>query len=155
MKINQLLVLLLALVVSLPGGAVGSKIPEIWTARQAIDFARQNSPDSQLAAQRMLQAEAMVQKAAVGFYPQLELFGNYSQTNNPMYSFGNILNQGEFSAGIDFNNPGRTDNLGLGAGVKYRFYNGGQDLAHRRPGRDGSATGRRPGIHTTILRPAP
>jgi outer membrane protein len=131
MKINQFLVLLLTLMVSLPWGAAGSEIPEIWTARQAIDFARQNSPDSQLAAQRMLQAEAMVQKAAVGFYPQLELFGNYSQTNNPMYSFGNILNQGEFSAGIDFNNPGRTDNLGLGAGVKYRFYNGGQDLAHK------------------------
>ncbi|MGK2905480.1 MAG: TolC family protein [Desulfuromonadales bacterium] len=137
MKIKQLLVLLLTLMVSLPGGAAGSKIPEIWTARQAIDFARQNSPDSQLAAQRMLQAEAMVQKSAVGFYPQLELFGNYSQTNNPMHSFGNILNQGEYSPGIDFNNPGRTDNLGLGVGVEYRFYNGGQDLAHKNAAKAG------------------
>lgn len=137
MKIKQFLVLLLTLMVILPGGAAGSKIPEIWTARQAIDFARQNSPDSQLAAQRMLQAEAVVQKAAVGFYPQLELTGNYSQTNNPMYSFGNILNQGEFSPGIDFNNPGRTDNFGLGAGVEYRFYNGGQDLAHKNAAKAG------------------
>lgn len=137
MKINQLLILLLTLMVSLPGVAAGSKIPEIWTARQAIDFARQNSPDSQLAAQRMLQAEAMVQKAGVGFYPQLELFGNYSQTNNPMYSFGNILNQGEFSPEIDFNNPGRTDDLELGVGVEYRFYNGGQDLAHKNAAKAG------------------
>ncbi len=137
MKANQFLSLLLAIVISLPGFAGGSAMPERWTARQAIDFARQNSPDSQLATQRMLQAEAMVQKAGVGFYPQLELFGNYSQTNNPMYSFGNILNQGEFSPGIDFNNPGRTDNLELGAGVKYRFYNGGQDLAHENAAKAG------------------
>ena len=137
MKINQFLVLLLTLTVSLPRVAAGSETPEIWTARQAIDFAGQNSPDSQLAAQRMLQAEAMVQKAAVGFYPQLELFGNYSQTNNPMYSFGNILNQGEFSQEIDFNNPGRTDNLELGVGAKYRFYNGGQDLAHKNAAKAG------------------
>ena len=137
MKINQFLVPLLTLMVSLPGFAVGSNIPEIWTARQAIDFARHNSPDSQLATLRMLQADAMVQKAAVGFYPQLELFGNYSQTNNPMYSFGNILNQGDFSPGIDFNNPGRTDTLGLGVGVEYRFYNGGQDLAHKNAAKAG------------------
>ncbi|MDT8443018.1 MAG: TolC family protein [Desulfuromonadales bacterium] len=137
MKINQFLILLLTLMISLPGVAAGLKVPEIWTARQAIDFARQNSPDSQLAAQRMLQAEAMVQKAGVGFYPQLELFGNYSQTNNPISSFGNILNQGEFSPAIDFNNPGRTDDLELGVGVKYRFYNGGQDLAHKNAAKAG------------------
>jgi outer membrane protein TolC len=131
MKANQFLSLLLALLISLPSFAVGSVIPEIWTARQAITFARQNNPDSQLAQQRMLQANALLQKAAVGFYPQVELTGSYSQTNNPMYSFGNILNQGEFSPEIDFNDPGRTDNLGLGVGVQYRFYNGGQDQANK------------------------
>jgi len=135
MKANRFL--LLFLLISVSGVAVGSEIPEIWTARQAVTFARQNNPDSQLAAQRILQADAMVQKATVGFYPQVELYGNYSQTNNPMYSFGNILNQGEFSPGIDFNDPGRTDNLGLGIGAKYRFYNGGQDQAHKNTAKAG------------------
>lgn len=137
MKANQLISLLLIVLINVPVFAAGAKIPEIWTARQAIDFARQNNPDSQLAAQRMIQAEAMIQKAAVGFYPQVELYGSYSQTNNPMNSFGNILNQGEFSPRIDFNNPGRTDNLGLGVGVQYRFYNGGQDRAHKNAAKAG------------------
>lgn len=131
MNFNKLLSLLLVVLINVPVLVAGSEIPERWTARQAINFARQNNPDSQLAAQRILQADAMLQKSAAGFYPQVELSGNYSQTNNPMHSFGNILNQGEFSPRIDFNNPGRTDNLGLGVGVQYRFYNGGQDLAHK------------------------
>ena len=137
MKARPFLFLLLTVLFSVPGLATGADVPEIWTARQAVNFARQNNPDSQLAAQRMLEAEAMVQKADVGFYPQVELFGSYSQTNNPMYSFGNILNQGEFTPGIDFNDPGRTDNLGLGVGVQYRFYNGGQDMAHKNAAKAG------------------
>lgn len=138
MEFKQLFSLLLLVLLNLPGFAAGSELAEIWTARQAITFARQNNPDRQLARQRMLEADAMLQKSSATFYPQIELFGNYSQTNNPMYSFGNILNQGEFSPGIDFNNPGRTDNLGVGVGVEYRFYNGGQDLAHQNAAKAGS-----------------
>lgn len=137
MTMRPFVLLFLTVLFSTPGFALGSDDPAIWTARRAIAFARQNNPDSQLAVQRMLQADAMVQKAGVGFYPQFEVFGSYSQTNNPMYSFGNILNQGEFSPGIDFNDPGRTDNLGLGVGVTYRFYNGGQDLANKKAAKAG------------------
>jgi len=137
MKMRPFLLLFLTILYSAPGFAIGSDGPAFWTARRAIEFAKENNPDSQLAVQRMLQADAMVQKAGVGFYPRLELFGNYSQTNNPMYSFGNILNQGEFSPDIDFNDPGRTDNLGLGIGVTYRFYNGGRDLAQKKAAKAG------------------
>ena len=60
-----------------------------WTAQQAIIFARQNNPDNQLAAQRILQADAIVQKAAVGFYPQIELYGNGRKPgNNNQESYG-------------------------------------------------------------------
>jgi outer membrane protein len=48
-----------------------------------------------------------------------------------MYSFGNILNQGGFDNSIDFNDPGRTDNLRLKALIQYRFYNGGKDRAEQ------------------------
>jgi len=137
MQARPFFFLLMIFLLCVPGFALGADAPEVWTARRAIEFARQNNPDSQLAAQRMLQADAMVQKADVGFYPQLGLFANYSQTNNPMTSFGNILNQGEFTPDIDFNNPGRTDNLGLGVGVTYRLYNGGQDLAAKNAAQSG------------------
>jgi len=137
MKARLFLSLFLTVLLSAPECAIGQDVPDTWTARRAIAFARVNNPDSQLAAQRMLQADAMLQQAKVGFYPQLEVFGNYSQTNNAMYSFGNILNQGAFNPGIDFNNPGRTDNLNLGVGVTYRLYNGGRDLAHKDAARAG------------------
>jgi outer membrane protein TolC len=39
------------------------------------------------------------------------------------------LNQGVFSNDIDFNDPGRTDDLNLKAELSYRFYNGGRDQA--------------------------
>jgi outer membrane protein TolC len=106
-------------------------IPEEWTAHKAVWFALQNSPDSQVASQRILEAQALLQKAEVSFYPQVGLSAAYTQTNNPMYSFGNILNQGQFTQDIDFNNPGRTDNLDLALGAEYRFYNGGQDRARQ------------------------
>ncbi|MBE0502091.1 MAG: TolC family protein, partial [Desulfuromonadales bacterium] len=104
-------------------------VPEVWTARGAIEFALRSNPDSQIARQRLREAEALQTRAAAGFYPQLDLSGAYSQTDNPMHSFGNILNQGAFTPAIDFNDPGRTDNLNLSATVQYRFYNGGQDRA--------------------------
>jgi outer membrane protein TolC len=74
-------------------------------------------------------AGAAVDQARVGYYPRVDISAQYGQTNNPMYSFGNILTQGTFTPGIDFNNPGRTDDLNLRAGVEYRFYNGGRDQA--------------------------
>jgi outer membrane protein TolC len=71
----------------------------------------------------------MVDQVKASYYPQIGLNAEYTQTNNPMYSFGNILNQRQFDQSIDFNNPGRTDDLNLRAGLQYRLYNGGRDQA--------------------------
>jgi outer membrane protein TolC len=131
MTLKQLLPLLMLMALFQGGLCNASEegTPEVWTPKKAVDFALRNSPDSQIAAQRMIEAKALQSKSAASFYPTVNLSGNYGQTNNPMYSFGNILNQGAYVPGIDFNNPGRTDNLNLTAAVQYRFYNGGQDLA--------------------------
>jgi len=104
-------------------------VPDIWTAQNSVAFSLDNSPDSRVALQRINIATAAVDQAKVGYYPNVDISAQYGQTNNPMYSFGNILNQGTFSQAIDFNDPGRTDNLNLRAGVQYRFYNGGRDQA--------------------------
>jgi outer membrane protein len=103
--------------------------PTTWTARQAVRFALSHSPDSQVATQRIEAARAMVNQVKANYYPQIGLGAEYTQTDNPMYSFGNILNQGQFYQSIDFNDPGRTDDLNLRAGLQYRLYNGGRDLA--------------------------
>lgn len=102
---------------------------QIWTAKEAVLFALQNSPDSRIAAQRIAAATAVLEQADSTFYPRINLSATYGQTNNPMYSFGNILNQGSFTNDIDFNNPGRTDNLNMKVELLYRLYNGGRNQA--------------------------
>lgn len=104
-------------------------IPLAWTPQLAVEFALDNSPDSQIAKERIEAASAASQLAQASYLPTVGLHAGYSQTNNPMYSFGNILNQGAFDNTIDFNNPGRTDNINLTADINYRLYNGGRDRA--------------------------
>lgn len=103
--------------------------PPNLTVQDAVRFGLNNSPDTKAAAQRIVAAAADMDRARAAFYPQLDLSAGYDRTNNPMYSFGNILNQGLFTDEIDFNNPGVTDNLQLKALLKYRIYNGGRDQA--------------------------
>jgi outer membrane protein TolC len=120
------------LVLSLPQPITAREkepLPSHWTAQKAVLFVLQHNPDAQVALQRINAADADIKSAKAAFYPQLGISTEYSRTNNPMYSFGNILNQGMFSNTIDFNNPGITDTLQGKATLQYRFYNGGHDLA--------------------------
>lgn len=103
--------------------------PAVWTAEQAVLFALAENPDSHMVARKIDEAEAAARLAEAAKSPSLDLVTEYGQTNNPMFSFGNILNQGAFDDSIDFNSPGRTDNLQLKAQVQYRLYNGGRDTA--------------------------
>ena len=106
-------------------------IPEIWTAKQAVIFALSGNPDNSIARKRIEQAQASATMAKSADYPLINVSAEYGQTNNPMYSFGNILNQGAFDNSIDFNDPGKTDNLQLKATIEYRLYNGGRDQANQ------------------------
>jgi len=103
--------------------------PKIWTAEEAVRFALHNSPESGIARQRIEAAKAAISLQKAALYPTLSINSEYSQTDNAMYSFGNILNQGAFSPTIDFNNPGRTDTLDAGVRFNYRLYDGGRDQA--------------------------
>lgn len=126
-----LLFLLLPLLLWPPALARSEKgpPPAQWTAQAAVEFALVHSPDASVAQQRIRAAEADRRLARAAFYPQLVLSSEYSRTNNPMQSFGNILNQGTFSQSIDFNDPGLTDALQTRAALQYRLYNGGHDQA--------------------------
>ena len=114
-----------------------ASLPAVWTVREAVGFALDNSPDVRIALQRIKGAQAAVVAAQSAYYPSIGLSAGYGRTNNPMYSFGNILNQGQFTQDIDFNNPGTSDNLNMTGSVQYRFYNGGSDEAGVRAARAG------------------
>jgi len=103
--------------------------PTTWTAEKAVRFALRNSPDSLAGRQRIEGAQAAIAIQRSAFYPQVALVSQYGQTNNPLYSVGNILNQHEFNQTIDFNHPGRTDNLNNSIQLGYRFFDGGRNRA--------------------------
>ncbi len=109
--------------------AEDKSVPTNWTVRRAVNFAHANSPDSRVAVLRIAAARAAIDQAQSSFYPQLDVSAAYGRTNNPMYSFGNILNQGGFDNTINFNDPGTTDNLNMSTTLQYRLYNGGHDKA--------------------------
>jgi len=137
--------LLLPAISSGQDSATPPAVPSVWTAEQAVDFALANSPNSRIVLERIRSAEAQSRMAEAADLPVVNLSGAYSQTDNPMYSFGNILNQGAFDNSIDFNDPGRTDNLQLKAEFQYRLYSGGKDTANRQAASarvDGAATDR-------------
>ena len=106
-----------------------AELPKSWTARQAVAFAVASNPDNTIARRVIEEARAAADMARATDYPLVNVGAEYGQTNNPIYSFGNILNQGAFDSSIDFNDPGRTDNLQLKAEIRYRLYDGGRDRA--------------------------
>lgn len=143
--------LLLAWAAILPAVAGGQDLrpspppPTAWTAEQAVAYALAKSPDSRIVIERLRAAEAEAKMADAADLPTITLSSEYSQTDNPMYSFGNILNQGAFNNSIDFNDPGRTDNLQFKAQIQYRLYSGGKDTANRQAAAariDGASTDR-------------
>ncbi|NQS72188.1 MAG: TolC family protein [Desulfobulbaceae bacterium] len=103
----------------------------VWTLRQAVQHALAHNPDAEAARERIRQAQATLDQARASLYPQLSASGGYTRTDNPMLSFGNILNQGQFSDAIDFNKPGTTDSLFAQIMLRYQLYNGGRDSAVR------------------------
>ncbi len=140
---TMLRVLCLLFVVVVPASATDkSTPPTIWTVQEAVNFALDNSPDVHITLQRIKGAQAAVTAAQSAYYPQIGINAGYGRTNNPMHSFGNILNQGQFTPDIDFNNPGTSDNLNLTGSIQYRFYNGGSDEAGVRAARAGEQAAR-------------
>jgi len=113
----------------LPWAFAQETVPDVWTGPDAVRFALKNNPDAQIALKRIASSAAVIKEANAAFYPQLGVQGGYSRTNNPMYSFGNILNQGVFTNSIDFNDPGETDDLQFMLQLTYRIYNGGRNRA--------------------------
>ncbi len=106
-------------------------VPAAWSIAAAVDYALAANPASEIALRRIEQAEQSFAQAQGASRPRVNLSSQYSQTDTPMYSFGNILNQGAFNETIDFNDPGRTDNLNITLGLQYTIYNGGRDKARQ------------------------
>ena len=132
------------LCISIPAASAADtrSLPAVWTVQEAVSFALDNSPDVRIVLERIKGAQAAITAAQSAYYPSIGISGGYGRTNNPMYSFGNILNQGQFTSDIDFNHPGISDDLNLTGTIRYRLYNGGSDEAGIRAARAGEKAAR-------------
>ncbi len=110
---------------------------EEWTIDRAVAVALESSPDAQAAARRIALAEAVLAEARSYRLPQIGLQSSYTQTDSPMMAFGSILNQRAFDFGLDFNRPGRIDNLNATATVGINLYAGGSVRAGQRAAASG------------------
>jgi outer membrane protein TolC len=120
------------------GLAPGALRAEPWTLDRAVATALENSPDARVARARVDGAQAFVDQAGAAWLPQVSLSGRYTDTNSPMMAFGSILNQRAFNFGLDFNHPGRIDNLNATGTVAYNIYSGGRATAGRTAARAGA-----------------
>jgi outer membrane protein TolC len=120
------------------GLAPGALRAEPWTLDRAVATALENSPDARVARARVEGAQAFVDQAGAAWLPQVSVSGRYTDTNSPMMAFGSILNQRAFNFGLDFNHPGRIDNLNATGTVAYNIYSGGRATAGRTAARAGA-----------------
>ena len=122
----------------LAGAALAAEAAEPWGLDRAVATALRRSPDSQIARARIEAAQALVEQSQSAWLPQVSVAGRYSETNSPMMAFGSILNQRAFNFGLDFNSPGRIDDLSASGTVAYNLYSGGRASAARSAARAGS-----------------
>ncbi len=111
---------------------------ETWTLDRAVATALEHSPDARAARARVDAAQAMVDQSRSAWLPQLAISSRYTATNSPMMAFGSILNQRAFSPSIDFNHPGRIDDLNATGTLAYNLYSGGRASAGRDAARAGA-----------------
>jgi outer membrane protein len=101
------------------------------TLEDTIALTLERNPDLQSAADRIGEAEAMVGQATATFYPRVAARLGYARTDNPAQAFAMILNQRRFTPGLDFNNPGATQNVRPEIFGVVPLFRGGQDYQRR------------------------
>ena len=113
----------------LVGGALFGAEP--WTLDHALEYALAHNPDTQLARQRLIAAQAGLEQARAAFWPRLQFESSYTRSDNPMMVFGSILNQRAYSPTLNFNDVPDVDNLNAKGLVTMPLYAGGKYKAVR------------------------
>lgn len=115
--------------------------PAVYTLERAVSTALDNNPSLQMMHERIALAEAQWGEAQAGFYPQIQTRLSYEHTDNPSRAFGMIISQRRLDLnGMDFNQPGGTDNYRPEIVASYTLYNGGRDTQNSKAAELGVTT---------------
>ncbi|HEV2210147.1 MAG TPA: TolC family protein [Verrucomicrobiae bacterium] len=106
-----------------------------WTLERALEQAQAHNPDARLARTRIAAAEAGLEQANAAYWPRLQLQSSYTRTDNPMMTFGSILNQRAYSSSLNFNDVPDVDDLNARGLVTVPLYAGGRNKAGREAAR--------------------
>lgn len=118
-------------------GSVSVKAQEILTLKQAVALAMENSPNLEAAEQRLAAAEAAIEQARSGYYPQISIHERYTRTDYPPMAFSSVMARRElrFDPSVDFNHPNREDLFNTELRLLIPLYQGGLTQAHVRAAR--------------------
>lgn len=103
----------------------------VWTLPDAVAFALENNPDAAIARERLIAAQAGLERAQAAYAPVVSVGSGYEATNGAGQAFGWILNQRAFEPGMDFNRPGTSNNWNVHGMVTWSLYDGGRRAGTR------------------------
>lgn len=109
-----------------------SRLGEPISVIDAIKIALYNNPDIDFAIARIRQSAATIDEANAAFWPVFSFYTEYVRGDSPSTYLFKKIDQREFEAGTDFNDPGKIKNFETGFSGRYNIYNGGRDVLRKR-----------------------
>jgi outer membrane protein TolC len=132
----------------LPASAGAQEVP--LSLDDAIDKALQHNPSARAAQQAEKAGEAQHDQAVARFLPRIDYIESFGRSNNPVFAFGTLLNQGRFTEedfGLDrLNNPDPINNFRSQFLLQQPIFIGGRNFVGvdgAKVGADMAAEGRR------------
>ncbi len=115
---------------NLPSADIPSLPLPSLTISDAMQRADKQNPRIKAALSQVSAADHRITQAESGFLPQVYFTESYSNTNNPMWAFGNLLNQASITQ-ADFdpdrlNHPDPISNFNSALSMEWSIYQGGR-----------------------------
>jgi len=110
--------------------ALGAEAQSPLSLQEAVRLALENNPAMRVAAAGQEQAQAKQSEARAGYLPRVDYLESIERGNNPVYVFGSLLTQHQFTAGnFDLgllNRPDALTNFRSALLAEQTVYDGGQ-----------------------------
>jgi outer membrane protein len=121
--------------------------------KDVLEIARANNPGLLMAMARIDRAEAMLEKSAAPFYPQVNVYTEYVQGDAPSAFLFKTIDQRKLPPDTNFNDPGWFENFESGVGAGINLFNGGKDTLNREMAKTGLAISKldRDGIENRVM----
>ncbi|MGM0418619.1 MAG: TolC family protein [Thermodesulfobacteriota bacterium] len=112
------------------------------TLDDAVNKALNNNPQIKKALHSIESSRADRKDAFSGFMPEISTYVEYSTGDAPSSYLFKKIDQRKLPANVNFNDPGRFDNIEAGITAKMRLFNGGRTLQSGKMAKKGVEAGK-------------